>query len=84
MGNKIFIGGLNYATTEQALLSELKKYGEVLSIRIVTDKETGKSKGFGFATLKSIEQVGLVINGMNNTIFEGRRVGVKEAIEKQG
>jgi len=80
--NKIFIGGLNYQTTEQSLLAELQKYGKVISIRIVTDRESGKSKGFGFATFETDDQATKAIEGLNNQIFESRRVGVKPNIEK--
>ena len=80
--NKVFIGGLSYDTTEQVLLEGLRKYGDVISIRIVTDRETGVSKGFGFATFKTDDEARKAIEGMSNTIFDGRRIGVKEAIDK--
>lgn len=83
MKNKVFIGGLSYQTTEESLIQELQKYGEVSSIRIVTDKETGRSKGFGFATFKTEEQASKVIECLNNQMFEGRRIGVKPNIDKK-
>ena len=83
MKNKIFIGGLNYQTSEEVLLAEISKFGEVLSLRIVTDRETGRSKGFGFATLKTEEQATKVIESLNNQMLEGRRIGVKPNIDKK-
>lgn len=80
--DKIFIGGLNYRTTEDLLLAELQKYGSVTSIRIVTHRDTGVSRGFGFATFKDEEAAKKAIEGMNNTVFDGRRIGVKEAIDR--
>lgn len=82
MNNKIFIGGLSYETTESTLKEELSKYGQVISIRIVTHTETGKSRGFGFATFREAKEAQDAIAGLDNTIFEGRRVGVKESIER--
>lgn len=83
MKNKVFIGGLNYNTTEDMLKSELDKCGKVLSIRIVTDVQTGRSKGFGFATFENEEQAQNAIQMFNNTVLDGRRIGVKEAIERR-
>ena len=79
---KVFIGGLNYNTSEDSLRSELEKFGKVVSIRIVTDFETGRSKGFGFATFESSESAKEAVEKLHNQIFEGRRIGVKPAIDK--
>ena len=83
MKNKIFIGGLSYDTSEDMLKAELDKCGKVISIRIVTDSKTGKSKGFGFATFENEEQAKNAIQMFDNTILHGRRIGVKEAIERR-
>ena len=82
MNNKIFVGGLNYNTTEVSLRAALEVFGKVLSIRIVTDFETGKSKGFGFVTFEKPEAAQKAIENLNNQIFDGRRIGVKPAIDK--
>lgn len=79
---KIFIGGLNYDTSETLLMEELSKFGKVSSIRIVANKETGVSKGFGFATFQDEGCAEEAIKQLNNTVFDGRRIGVKEAIER--
>jgi RNA recognition motif-containing protein len=79
---KIFIGGLNYSTTEKILLSELEKFGRVLSCRIIVDRDSGKSKGYGFATFSNRYEALAAIEGLNNQMLDGRRVGVKESIEK--
>lgn len=83
MGNKIFIGGLNYQTTERDLFHELSKYGKVISIRLVTEKESGRSRGFAFATFIDENNANNAIEKMNNTMFDGRRVGVKPSIDKK-
>ena len=82
MNNKIFVGGLNYNTTEVSLRAALEVFGKVLSIRIVTDFETGRSKGFGFVTFEKPEAAEKAIENLNNQIFDGRRIGVKPAIDK--
>lgn len=83
MGKKIFIGGLNYKTTETSLLKHLSVYGHVTSIRIITDRETGQSKGFGFATFDSDVEADAAILALNGQEFDGRRIGVKVYIEKK-
>jgi RNA recognition motif-containing protein len=83
VNSKIFIGGLNYSTTEKLLLDALEKFGKVVSIRIVTDKDSGTSKGFGFATYESHESATKAIEELNNSIFDGRRIGVKESFERK-
>lgn len=82
MSNKIFVGGLSYETSEKTLLEELEKHGKVISIRIVTDRDTGRSKGFGFATFESSESAKLAMETLDNSMFDGRRIGVKESIER--
>lgn len=83
MGKKVFIGGLNYQTTEQGLLKHLEKFGHVTSIRIITERETNKSKGFGFATFSTAEGADKAISALNGQEVDGRRIGVKPYIEKQ-
>lgn len=83
MGKKIFIGGLNYSTTEDSLKAEMSRFGEVVALRIVTDHETGKSRGFGFVTFDTSESAQKAIDNLDNQLFEGCRIGVKEAFEKK-
>ncbi len=83
LNNKIFIGGLSYSTTEEVLIKELQKYGNVLSLRIILDHDTGMSKGFGFATMETPEQAKLVIDNLGDTVFDGRRIGVKPSLRKE-
>jgi len=82
MNSKVFIGGINYSTTEKSLCEKLNSYGKVLTLRIILDRDTGKSKGFAFATFETAEQAQKAIDNLDNTEFEGRRIGVKQAIEK--
>jgi RNA recognition motif-containing protein len=82
MKTKVFIGGLNFKTSEKVLFDKLSEYGTVISLRIVTHHETGESRGFGFATFSTEEGAAKAIEGMHNQSFDGRRVGVKEATER--
>jgi len=82
MENKVFIGGLNYDTTEKSLLDALSIYGHVVSIRIVLDHSTGKSKGFGFATFYTQDGAREAIEKFNGAVLGGRRIGVKSYIDK--
>ena len=82
MGNKVFIGGLSYETTEKKLTEALNQYGKVTALRIIVDRETGRSKGFGFATFEDSMQADKAIEALDNTEFDGRRIGVKKAIDK--
>jgi RNA recognition motif-containing protein len=82
MSSKLFIGGLNYDTTEKKLYEALSEFGKVLTLRIIIDRESGRSKGFGFATFEEESCAQKAIDSLDNTEFDGRRIGVKPAIEK--
>lgn len=82
MNNKVFVGGLDYGTTEKKLCELLESYGKVLALRIISDRETGKSKGYGFVTFENEEQATKAIDNLDNTEFDGRRIGVKKAVDK--
>ena len=79
---KIFVGGLNYNTDEKSLIKELERFGKVMSCRIIVDRDNGRSKGYGFATFSTRDEALAAIEGLNNQMLDGRRVGVKESIEK--
>ena len=82
-GNKLFIGGLNYETTEECLNEELVKFGEVLSLRIVTEHDSGRSRGFAFVTFRTSEEASKAAESLDNAVFDGRRIGVKFAIDRR-
>lgn len=79
MSAKIYVGNLNYATTEAGLASLFSQFGEVLSVAVIKDKLTQRSKGFGFVEMESAESAELVINELNEKEFEGRRLRVNYA-----
>ena len=79
----IYVGNLSHASTEDTLRELLEKFGEVLSIRIITDRVTGKPKGFAFVEMTSKEDAGKAIEDLNGQEFEGRRLTVNEAKERE-
>ncbi len=79
MGSKIYVGGLPYATTEQELNDLFTAHGAVQSARIITDKFTGKSKGFGFVEMATADEAQKAIAALNATQLGGRTLTVNEA-----
>lgn len=76
---KLFVGNLNYRTTPDGLREIFSAHGEVLDVFIGTDRETGRSRGFGFVTMGSKEAGQAAIEGLNGKDFEGRALVVNEA-----
>ena len=76
---KLFIGGLPYSTTEDALLEAFQKAGGVKSAKIITDKMSGRSRGFGFVEMEDEDGFKKAIEMYNEKDFEGRTIKVSEA-----
>jgi RNA recognition motif-containing protein len=79
MGSKIYVGGLPYSATEQELNSLFAAHGNVESARVITDKFTGQSRGFGFVEMSSGEEANKAIAALNGTQMGGRTLTVNEA-----
>jgi RNA recognition motif-containing protein len=79
MGSKIYVGGLPYSATEQELNSLFATHGSVESARVITDKFTGQSRGFGFVEMASGEEASKAISALNGTQMGGRTLTVNEA-----
>ncbi|THJ21560.1 MAG: RNA-binding protein [Nitrospira sp. CG24E] len=79
MGSKIYVGGLPYSTTEQELSGLFSVHGAVTSSRIITDKFTGQSRGFGFVEMSSDAEAQAAITALNGTELGGRTLTVNEA-----
>ncbi|MGH7835986.1 MAG: RNA recognition motif domain-containing protein [Candidatus Binatia bacterium] len=79
MTNKIYVGGLSYATTDKQLEELFASHGTVESARVITDKFTGRSKGFGFVEMGSGAEAQRAIQALNGTEFDGRNLTVNEA-----
>jgi RNA recognition motif-containing protein len=82
MAEKLYVGNLSYNTTEDGLRSFFSGFGNVVSVKIIFDRETGNSKGFGFVEMGADEEATAAIAGTNGREFEGRQLRVNEAIDK--
>ena len=79
MSNKLYVGGLPYSVTEGQLQEIFAAHGNVESARVITDKFTGQSRGFGFVELSSGSEAQKAIEALNGTQLEGRTLVVNEA-----
>ncbi|XP_076916245.1 glycine-rich RNA-binding protein GRP1A-like [Bidens hawaiensis] len=76
---RCFVGGLAWATTDQSLEEAFSKFGEILESKIINDRETGRSRGFGFLTFKDEQSMKDAIEAMNGQSLDGRNITVNEA-----
>ena len=79
----IYVGNISYQATEEDLKQAFGAYGDVDSARIITDRETGRSKGFGFVEMANDEQAKAAIEALNGSEIAGRSVTVNEARPRQ-
>ena len=75
----IYVGNLSYSVTELSLRSLFEDFGAVTSAKIITDKITGASRGFGFVEMATAEEAQKAIDALNGTDFEGRKIVVNES-----
>ena len=79
MGKKLYVGNLTYSVTHSNLEEWFAQYGTVQSAQVIQDRETGRSKGFGFVEMDSEAQAQAAIQGLNDQEHDGRRLTVNEA-----
>ncbi|MEO5686547.1 MAG: RNA-binding protein [Burkholderiaceae bacterium] len=79
MGNKLYVGNLAYSVRDESLQESFGQFGTVTSAKVMMDRETGRSKGFGFVEMSSDPEAQAAINGMNGQPLEGRPLVVNEA-----
>jgi len=84
MSKKLFVGGVSWGTTDDGLREAFERFGEVSEAKIITDRETGRSRGFGFVTFDNDEDADNAIREMDGTELDGRSVRVNEARERTG
>jgi RNA recognition motif-containing protein len=80
VSKKLFVGSLSWNTTDDSLRSSFEQFGEVVEAKVITDRETGRSRGFGFVTLQ--EGADEAIRQMNGAMLDGRTINVNEAQER--
>jgi hypothetical protein len=83
MGKRIFVGNLPFSATDQVLLDTFAQYGNVESAKVITDRATGRSKGFGFVEMATDAEAVAAIEKLNGAEYEGRTITVNEAREMQ-
>ena len=83
MSSKIFVGGLSWGTTDESLRQAFERFGEIVDLRIITDRETGRSRGFGFITFGDNESAMNSISEMEGSELDGRTIRVNLAEDKQ-
>ena len=83
MGRKIYVGNLSYATTSSDLEQLFTAHGQVQSAEVISDRETGRSKGFGFVEMGSDEEAQAAIAALNGVEHDGRNLTVNEAKPKE-
>ena len=79
MGKKLYVGGLSYSTSDQGLHEVFSKAGNVESAKVITDRETNRSKGFGFVEMSTEQEAMSAIQKFNGTEVDGRTLTVNEA-----
>ncbi|MFZ2652310.1 MAG: RNA-binding protein, partial [Burkholderiaceae bacterium] len=79
MGNKLYVGNLAYGIRDEDLQQAFAQYGNVTSAKVMMDRDTGRSKGFGFVEMATDAEAQAGINGMNGQALEGRAIVVNEA-----
>src|SRR6187402_624551 len=79
MGNKLYVGNLAYSVRDESLQAAFGQYGTVTSAKVMMDRDTGRSKGFGFVEMGSDAEAQAAINGMNGQTISGRALVVNVA-----
>jgi RNA recognition motif-containing protein len=82
MAKKLFVGGLSWDTTDDGLRQAFATHGEITEAKVITDRATGRSRGFGFVTFAQDEEAKTAMTKMDGTTLDGKTIKVNEAQEK--
>jgi RNA recognition motif-containing protein len=83
MGKKLYVGNMSYSVDSSSLQELFSQFGNVVSAEVISDRDTGRSKGFGFVEMSSDEEAQNAINGLNGQQHDGRSLTVNEAKPKE-
>lgn len=83
MSQKVFVGNLSFDTNEETLRDAFAQFGEVVEVRCIVDRDTGRSRGFAFVTMGTAEQARDAIAGIDGSSIDGRSVRANEAEERR-
>ena len=84
MSNKVFVGGLSWDTSDLSLRTAFEQFGSVVEAKVITDRDTGRSRGFGFVTFESSDSAQNAIQEMDGQTLDGRQIRVNEAQDRRG
>ncbi len=83
MGKKLFVGSLSWGTTDQSLEEAFARFGEVVEAKVIMDRESGRSRGFGFVTFTDEESAQSAISAMDGAQLDNRAIRVNEAQDRK-
>ena len=83
MSKRLFVGGLSWGTQDEGLREKFAEFGEVTDAKVIMDRETGRSRGFGFVTYAEDADADRAVAEMDGAEFDGRRLNVNEARERR-
>ncbi len=83
MANKLYVGNLSYDTESSSLEQLFAQYGKVTSVNIITDRMTGRARGFAFVEMESSDAAKAAISALNGVELDGRQLRVNEAQDKE-
>jgi cold-inducible RNA-binding protein len=83
MGKKLFVGGLSWGTTDDTLRDAFASYGDVQEARVITDRDTGRSRGFGFVSFGQDDDADQALNALNGAELDGRTIRVDVATDRR-
>ncbi len=82
MSTKLFVGSLPWSVTDDSLRTAFEPHGTVVSAKVITDRQTGRSRGFGFVEMSNDSEADAAINALNGSELSGRSIIVSEAKPK--
>lgn len=82
MAKRLFVGGLSWGTTDEGLKKAFESYCEITEAKVITERDSGRSRGFGFVTFARDEDAKIAVSKMHGTSLDGRAITVNEAQEK--
>ena len=82
MNNRLYVGNLSFNTSSESIQTAFAQAGDVSEVKVITDRETGQSRGFAFVTMASSEAATKAISSMNGAMLDGRALRVNEAEER--
>jgi RNA recognition motif-containing protein len=83
MNTRLYVGNLSFNTSADGVRTAFEQFGTVSDVHLVTDRETGRARGFAFVTMGSAEEAAKAIQGMDGKTLDGRALRVNEAEERQ-